>query len=207
MERAERSESAPGPSPEGALEEPRVSLPPVPEKPRSARQRLERFVVHNILHLDDTPHRIAMGVFLGFFVGATPTLGLQMILYLVLAAALSANKLSGLGPIWITNPLTAVPIYYFNWRLGSFLMTGRLEASEASKHAIGRLVSGIPGQDAPFWERLFSREFWGAALDAFARIGSELWVGSVFVGILTGGLAYWATYRAVVIYRDKHRPE
>ena len=46
---------------------------------RDLWRRLKQIVFHNILHLDDTPHRIAWGVFLGAMIAFTPTLGLPCI--------------------------------------------------------------------------------------------------------------------------------
>src|SRR6056297_631558 len=54
-------------------------------EPQSWKARLKHLLVHNILHLDDTPHRIAWGVFWGFFIGATPTIGIQVLLYWIVA--------------------------------------------------------------------------------------------------------------------------
>ena len=166
---------------------------------------LRRIFVHHILHLDDTPGRIALGVFIGFVVGATPTLGLQMVIYFALVAFLPANKVSGLLPIWITNPLTAVPIYYGNWRFGGFVMTGHLEASEASRAAIARLIEGPSGAHATFLERMSDPQFWAAALEVLRQIGVELWVGSLLVGLVTGLVGYVATYMAIQRYRARRR--
>ena len=47
---------------------------------RDTWRRLKQIVLHNILHLDDTPHRIAWGVFIGAMIAFTPTLGLQIVL-------------------------------------------------------------------------------------------------------------------------------
>ena len=74
-------------------------------------QRLKDFIVHKVLRLDDTPHRIALGVAIGFFVTWTPTIGIQMILVVALATLLKANKLVGVPFVWISNPFTIVPIY------------------------------------------------------------------------------------------------
>lgn len=167
--------------------------------------RLRQFIVHNILHLDDSPHRIALGVFLGFVVGATPLVGVQTILYLALATVLRANRVSGIGPVWITNPLTIVPIYYANWRIGVLLLTGSFGASAETRVAIERLVAGAPGQDLGWLERLWSAEFWAAAWELLLSIGAELWVGSLFVGVVTGLLGYWLTLRAVISYRARRR--
>jgi len=48
-------------------------------------KRLKRFLVHNVLHVDDTPHRIALGVAIAIFVTWTPTIGFQMLLTIALA--------------------------------------------------------------------------------------------------------------------------
>ena len=53
--------------------------------------RLKNVVVSGILGLDDSPQRIALGVFLGFVVAMTPTLGLQIVIYVALAALLRVN--------------------------------------------------------------------------------------------------------------------
>lgn len=167
--------------------------------------RLRYFLVHNILHLDDSPHRIAYGVFWGFVVGATPAVGLQTLMYLAIASLAGANRVSGIGPVWITNPLTIVPIYYFNWRVGTFLVTGRLETSPASREAIARLFEGDPGSGLGSLSRFVSVDFWIAVWELVMSAGLELWLGSFFVGVVTGAVAYAATYRAVVAYRARKK--
>ena len=88
-------------------------------KPRDLWRRLQQIVFHNILHLDDTPHRIAWGVFIGAMIAFTPTLGFQIVLYLPIAALLRANKVSGIPILFISNPFAAVPLYYTTWSVGA----------------------------------------------------------------------------------------
>lgn len=187
------------PAPTGDLAVPGAT----PVVPRGPWAKVRHLVVHNILHLDDTPHRIAFGVFLGFLVGATPTIGIQMVVYVALAALLGANKLSGILPVWLSNPITAVPLFYGNWRIGRFLMQGESDASGAGRALIEKVIS-LPGADLPLHQRLFDAEFWSAAMDAFVAMGAELWVGSIVVGVVAGALGYWATYKAVLAYRRHH---
>lgn len=159
--------------------------------------RLKRFVSENILQLNDTPHRIALGVCLGFMIGASPTVGIQMILYFVAVTLIGANRVSGLGPIWLSNPLTMVPIYYTNWRIGRFLLTGDCEASAESKAAIAELVADPPGGQTGWFTRFLSLDFWQDAVAVLFSIGGELWLGSLLVGALLGGAGYYFTYRAL----------
>ncbi len=167
--------------------------------------KIKHLVVHNVLHLDDTPHRIAFGVFLGFIVGATPTIGLQMLIYVAIATVLGANKVSGILPVWLSNPVTAVPLYYSNWRIGQFLLGG--EADDAASQKMLEAVVGLPGQDQPLWQRIVSPEFWTAAIDAFVALGGELWLGSLVVGVVLGMPAYWATRRGVIAFRNRGSPQ
>ena len=78
---------------------------------RSAR----RFIFKRILHADDTPHRIALGVAISTFVGFSPIMGMQTVVSIALAALFRANKAVCLPFVWITNPVTFVPVYWSCW--------------------------------------------------------------------------------------------
>ncbi|MEM7677330.1 MAG: DUF2062 domain-containing protein, partial [Myxococcota bacterium] len=131
------------------------------------------------------------------------TIGLQMIGYFAAAAATGANRVSGLLPVWISNPFTAVPLYYFNWRVGVVIMTGQLDGGSASKDELAELLAKAPGQDLSLWERLISADFWYMAFDLFIALGAELWIGSVVVGLITGSIGYWAAIHGVKAYRRR----
>ncbi len=159
---------------------------------RALYRRIPRFVVYRVLHVDDTPHRIALGVAVGVFVTLTPTIGLQMVLVVALATLLQANKLVGIPFVWASNPLTLVPIYYPSYRLGA------------------ALLPGWEGKPLRWWEQqvrvLFSRntgwfERFLAPWDFAKEVAVPLWVGSILMGLAAGALAYWLTYVGVVRYR------
>ena len=63
---------------------------------RLLSRRIRRFIIHNILHADDPPHRLALGVAIGMFMTFTPTVGVQSILVALTAWVLRANKLVGM---------------------------------------------------------------------------------------------------------------
>ncbi len=159
--------------------------------------RLRRVIVDRILGLHDTPHRIAWGVFLGFVVAFTPTVGLQMLIYVFVATVLRANKVSGIPPIWLTNPVTVVPVYYACWRVGAFLL-GTDSDPERGRRIIDRLAGD--GVDWS-WSRLFERGFWSELGATLWSLGAELWLGGLLVGIFLGALAYPLTLYGVRAYR------
>jgi uncharacterized protein (DUF2062 family) len=84
--------------------------------------RTKHFFVHGIFHLDDTPHRIALGVAIGMFVAWTPTIPFQMMLTVALCFVCRANKVVGLPFVWLTNPLTLIPVYTPNLFVGQWLL-------------------------------------------------------------------------------------
>jgi uncharacterized protein (DUF2062 family) len=114
-------------------------------------------------------------------------MGVQSVLVVFLAWLLRANKAVGLPLVWISNPATAVPIYYPCYRIGLFLLQR-------------------PGIPAQWWRDLASPpEGWSAALAfywaKFLEIASPLWLGCVLVGLVSGWITYRVVHRLVSVYR------
>jgi uncharacterized protein (DUF2062 family) len=65
---------------------------------------------------------ISGGLALGVFVALTPTIPFQMLLAAVGSLFFRVNLPIAVAACWITNPVTAVPIYVFSWRLGRHIL-------------------------------------------------------------------------------------
>ena len=166
--------------------------------------KVRRFVIYRLLHIDDTPHRLALGIALGLFVAWTPMMGLQMVLVFLLAPVLRANIAVGLPVVWISNPLTFAPLFLANYWLGQkvlalftqqpFLDHGQLLELLTGFSSLGHLFSNIG-----------NIEFWHRLLDLLWTVGLDLWVGSVLFGLVSGVLGYFASYRLIIWYRT-HTP-
>jgi uncharacterized protein (DUF2062 family) len=88
---------------------------------KSFRRRLQYFY-WRLVRLQGTPEKLARGLACGVFAGLFPFFGSQTLLALLLAVLLRGNKiLAAVGP-WISNPLTSVPIYAFNFQVGKWLL-------------------------------------------------------------------------------------
>ncbi len=163
---------------------------------RYVARQVKRFFIYRVLHVDDTPHRIALGVAIGIFITWTPTIGLQMALTVALAALLRGNKVVGVPFVWISNPLTLVPIYGPNYWLGTKILGGEYDFDRFSRFAAAATAGGN------WFERL------GTAWDATWTIFWPLWVGSAIVGLVLAVITYFAIRYAVVKYRrywhEKH---
>ncbi len=72
----------------------------------------------------DPVHEVALGASVGAFLGLTPTVGIQMYSVLMLWLLfryvfwIRFNMVIGMAMVWVSNPLTMVPLYY------AFLVTG-----------------------------------------------------------------------------------
>ena len=154
-------------------------------------RKLKAFFVYRVLHIDDTPHRIALGVAIGIFITWTPTVGFQMLLVLGLSWLLGANKLVGVPFVWISNPATMVPIFLPNYYLGKWVLGSD---SQAPDFAGAITLSGSWLETVQKWWAATWQVFW------------PLWVGSIIIGLFLGILSYGLIYYAVVKYRKiRHR--
>ena len=159
---------------------------------REIYRRVSHFVVHRILHTDDTPSRIARGVAIGIFVAWLPFIGLQMLIVLGLSLILRANKVVGLPLVWISNIFTLGPIYYPSYRLGSAMLGADAISTEA-------FTSG-------FTEICYSSLPWSTRLSELVSLllGGILYptlIGSLIIGSVLGLACYFVTVQAVKRYR------
>ncbi len=81
-----------------------------------------RFIKFRILHVNDSPERIARGLAVGVFVAYLRLMGIQMALAWFAAGIIKGNKVMAVLGAWVSNPATALIIYYPAYRLGRWLL-------------------------------------------------------------------------------------
>ena len=168
---------------------------------RYVYRQLRHVIVYRVLHADDTPHRIAMGVAVGLFVAISPLFGLHMILALTLAVILRANRAIAVAAAWVCNPATLLPILSLNWFVGQAVVPREaLQDPGQIQYQVSQAIGGGEGLAA----HLLSTDFWVGLFHLIVRHGVELWVGSIVVGLVAALLGYLVTHRAVVWHR-RHR--
>lgn len=74
-----------------------------------------------ILAEDSSPEKIARGAALGMFIGILPIMGLQTVLAFTLAFFVRANRLAAFAASLVLNPVTIVPLFSFNYWLGTMV--------------------------------------------------------------------------------------
>jgi len=97
----------------------------LPDRDRLRQSFLHRVFGKHILardlwHVD--ARSLAGGLSIGLFIAFTPTIPLQMMLAFFAARYFRVNLPAALLACWVTNPLTAVPVYMMAWRLGWFVL-------------------------------------------------------------------------------------
>ncbi|MFA5554821.1 MAG: DUF2062 domain-containing protein [Phycisphaerae bacterium] len=133
---------------------------------------------------------IAGGLSLGLFVAFTPSIPFQMIIAAFGAIYFKVNLPIALAACWVTNPLTAVPIYTAAWKFGRYIVENIMPVKEALE------VYQIEGKTT-----------------MIIRQGIYLWTGCLFFSVtsaLSGNLLvriFWSLGRKIKRMRHSNIPE
>lgn len=94
-------------------------------------RRISRYYYLRFIRLQGSPYSLAMGSALGASIAITPTLPLHTICIIAITFLLRANTLAALlvGTV-ISNPFTFAAQYYISWKIGNFLLPGRLDLGQ-----------------------------------------------------------------------------
>ena len=152
-----------------------LKLLPKPEKLRENRtlkpvahllQRKELWQINR--------RSVSSAVFVGLFCAFIPVPS-QMLLAAIISISIRANLPLSVALVWITNPITMAPMFYFSYQLGAWLL--------------GSEASALKGNFTLTW--LFEN---------LAAISGPLLLGSVLCGWMLGTTGYIA---ARIIWRSK----
>jgi hypothetical protein len=84
-------------------------------------------------HQNGSPFYNAKGLAIGVFSGCFPFFGFQTLIGIFLAKLFKGNIVLAAIGTWISNPFTYIPLYYFNYKVGSiFLNTSTNKIIEKS---------------------------------------------------------------------------
>lgn len=168
-------------------------------KAESLWQRMLRPALRAILTSNDSPRQIAMGSALGVFIAFTPTMGLQTFMSIIFATLLRVSRIPCVVFVYITNPLTALPVYGLCYWVGTPVCR-LLGLPVGSRGAFNRFREAITGQadlNGLAYFRHVCEQFGAFGL----RIAAPLWVGGTIVGLVGGALCYFVVLRIVEGHR------
>ena len=124
-------------------------------------QRISKFISW-LWNQEGSPSQRALGFGVGIFSGCFPFFGLQTLMGVFLAKIFKGNSILAAVGTWISNPFTYVPLYYFNYRVGSLVLNIDKKIVDVTHITINQLWS----------------QGW--------YLSSRLLMGSICVGLITG---------------------
>ena len=163
-----------------------------------------RFVKFRILHVDDSPQRMARGIAAGFFTAYLPLFGLHMPLAFLFALFLRANKALAVIAVWISNPLTFVFIYYPCYRLGRFVLPFFHEKPQVELDQIQTLLDQTFSLSYML-VNLFTADYWKQVGSVSSKIGLETLIGGIILGAIVAKIGYWVSYYFIIGYRTRKK--
>ena len=137
---------------------------------RLSRSRLRRGIAW-IWKQEGTPGQRARGLAVGVFCGCYPFFGLQIFLSVGVATLVRGNHLLAAAGTLVSNPLTYLPLYWFNYLLGCQLLG--------------------PGRGGINLAELNRSNLWAQGWDFTQRI----LLGSTVVGMVLAIASGWMAYR------------
>jgi uncharacterized protein (DUF2062 family) len=162
------------------------------------------FLKLKVLHITDTPHRIAMGVAVGVFVafGLAPFLGTHIVAALVLAMIFGGNKIAAIGAMWVHNPVTMWPIIFAEYELGKHVVHLWTRTPKGGHELLKQFLDNWEEQGV--FSYPFGSEFWYNLSHLMVKIGMEVTIGCAILGVITSVLAYFAAKEIIIEHRKKN---
>ncbi|MGB6166232.1 MAG: DUF2062 domain-containing protein [Geitlerinemataceae cyanobacterium] len=146
-------------------------------------RRIGRYWYCRLIRMSDSSERLARGFAVGIFSGFFPFLGAQMFVALLLAIPFRANKLVAALGTWVSNPLTYLPLYLFNFKLGCTLLGSTPDFSSDGLSSTEALLT-------------LKEEFLSALL-----------VGCTVSGLIASTIGYIFALRSIRSWRQHRRYE
>lgn len=130
----------------------------------------------NLWHINR--RSLAGAAFIGIFCGFLP-IPFQMAVAGLLALRFRCNLPFSVVLVWFSNPVTYVPVFYFTYRIGAWIL-------DTPPSALGRGGLSLANITDLDWLANNMPAVWEAML--------PLWLGSLLCGLFFGGL-FWVAIR------------
>jgi uncharacterized protein len=143
-------------------------------------RRSGRYWYCRLTRMSDSPERLARGLAVGIFAGFFPFVGTQSLFAIALALPFRANKLAAVLGTWVSNPLTSLPLYLFNFKIGCALLGLSADFSSDGLSLTETLLA-------------LREEFLSA-----------LFLGCFVSGLVASPIGYWIALRLIRSWRRTH---
>lgn len=171
---------------------------------RKLLRLLQRHLILPFQESDAPAPQVAWGAAIGLFIGLTPTMGVQMYLSAAVwvicryGLRLNFNLPIAIAMVWISNPVTVVPLYFGYLKSGDWLLGWLGYPVSTMDYATFEALFHNIGQENPhgWWERTVE-----GILLVFWKFGWPIVVGGLAWAISLSIASYPAALFAVLRYR------
>jgi len=116
------------------------------------RKNIKEFI-KKVAALDDSPESISRGIAIGFFFGLSIFWGLQILLALIFAQLLHANRKAAVIMTAVSNPFTTPIIYPLCYNIGHFIINDPVKSVDYNSLSS---VKDIINLGLPFLEAILT---------------------------------------------------
>jgi uncharacterized protein (DUF2062 family) len=143
----------------------------IPSPEKIAEIKSLQFLGHllqepNLWHFNR--HSVAKAFLVGLFCSMIP-IPFQMVLSAFIAVRVNCNLPISIALVWISNPITMPPIFYFNYLVGTWILR----------------------KPPIHYDMNYSFDW---IMSKLVEIGIPLYFGSVIVGLVLGAIAYFSIH-------------
>ena len=171
-------------------------------KRKKRKNTLLRFLEFKILHIDDSPHKISLGLAIGLFIAWMPLLGLHILLVIVSTMLLRANKFAALTSVWVSNVFTYAFVYYPAYLIGRAVCDIFPRHGVMGKEQVSAIFNELFAP-ANILTGFYTKEYWKQFWVLTKTIGPELWIGGFVLGGLVALSSYVICYNLIKSHRVK----
>ncbi|MFI5303954.1 MAG: DUF2062 domain-containing protein [Nitrospiria bacterium] len=133
-----------------------------------------------VLHLNDSPRKIALAFAIGVFIAFSPILGFHTIMVLLVAWLFRLNPVALFAGAFVNNPWTFTPLYGFCLWFGVYLYGGTSAFPQVS------------------WEHLSFLRF----IENLKPFIGPFFLGTTIIGIVFSILSYLFSYLLICRIKD-----
>ena len=146
-------------------------------------ERQLKYYYLKLIGLRDEPHELALGIALGIFTGMMPIIPFQTALAVTLALFFKASKITAALGTWVSNPLNWYFLYYYSYKLGTFLL-----GIPEKKAIFSSITAAMKSGEAPM-------VLVAKIVHAGSTIVAAFLVGGFVMGIVFGPPSYFVFLR------------
>ena len=158
------------------------------------KQKISDYV-RKIRELNGDPHYVGLGMAIGVFIAITPTIPFHTIFAVALAVLLKASKPAAIMGVWVSNPITVVPLYLACYETGHLFFEGSAGAMLLIRQLIEHLES-----DIHYMEKIaFLTDFVKHQIRTFLIMN----FGGLVLGLPAGAAVYFFTRRFFMRMRSR----